>query len=82
MVIVYSTPGCPQCVATYKQLDKHGIEYRVVDITVDPVAFEYVIGLGYQKAPVVVVDEVTHWAGFRPDLILKTAANIRELVSA
>jgi hypothetical protein len=28
-----------------------------------------VLALGYLQAPVVVVDETTHWAGFRPSLI-------------
>ena len=35
-ITVYSKPACVQCVATYKALDKQGIDYRKVDITLDP----------------------------------------------
>lgn len=67
-VTVYTQPSCVQCTMTRKQLDKLGIEHRVVDVTADPEAHAYVTGLGYTAAPVVVVnDGEEHWAGFRPD---------------
>ncbi|ACZ31454.1 glutaredoxin-like protein NrdH [Xylanimonas cellulosilytica DSM 15894] len=67
-ITVYSKPACVQCDATYRALDKKGIEYTVVDITQDAEALEMVRGLGYLQAPVVVAGE-THWSGFRPDQI-------------
>ena len=67
-VTVYTKPNCPQCTMTKKQLDRLGIEHRVIDVTVDPDAHAYVTGLGYQQAPVVVVgDGENHWGGFSPD---------------
>lgn len=73
-VTVYSKPACVQCTATYRALDRKGIPYTVVDLTEVPEALAYVCDLGYVQAPVVVVDEHTHWAGFRPDMISRTAA--------
>jgi len=75
-ITVYTKPACVQCNATYKALDKNGLEYTVVDISQDDEAREYVLALGYLQAPVVVVDTDTHWSGFRPDRIktLTTAA--------
>ena len=67
-IVVYSKPACVQCDATYRALDKRGIEYTVVDLTTDPVALELVRALGYLQAPVVVAGD-QHWSGFRPDLI-------------
>lgn len=67
-VVVYSKPACVQCDATYRALDKNGIDYTVVDIEADPAALEYVRGLGYLQAPVVVAGD-QHWSGFRPDQI-------------
>ncbi|WP_159794965.1 glutaredoxin-like protein NrdH [Puerhibacterium puerhi] len=67
-VTVYSKPACVQCDATYRALDKKGVEYTVVDITQDAEALEMVRGLGYLQAPVVVADG-DHWSGFRPDKI-------------
>lgn len=67
--IVYTKPACVQCNATYKALEKNGLDYEIVDITEDATAREYVMALGYLQAPVVVVDQDTHWSGFRPDRI-------------
>ena len=35
-VTVYTKPACVQCNATYKALDKQGVDYAVVDITAQP----------------------------------------------
>jgi glutaredoxin-like protein NrdH len=67
-ITVYTKPACVQCNATYKALDKAGLEYRVVDITEEPEARDYVMALGYLQAPVVVAGE-DHWSGFRPDRV-------------
>ncbi|MGP4057743.1 glutaredoxin-like protein NrdH [Mycobacterium sp. 4D054] len=72
-VTVYTKPACVQCNATYKALDKQGVDYAVVDITTDPEARDYVMALGYLQAPVVVAGE-DHWSGFRPDRIKALAA--------
>ncbi|WP_402466499.1 glutaredoxin-like protein NrdH [Isoptericola aurantiacus] len=78
-VTVYSKPACVQCDATYRALDRKGVEYTVVDITEDAEALEMVRGLGYLQAPVVVAGE-DHWSGFRPDRITAVAA--QQTVSA
>lgn len=75
-ITVYTKPACVQCNATYKALDKHGVEYTTVDISEDSEAREYVMSLGYLQAPVVVVDAETHWSGFRPDAIKALAASV------
>jgi glutaredoxin-like protein NrdH len=72
-VTVYSKPACVQCDATYRALDRKGVEYTVVDITQDAEALEMVRGLGDLQAPVVVAGD-THWSGFRPDQISAVAA--------
>ena len=70
---VYTKPNCVQCTATFKALDKAGITYAKVDISVDAEARDYVMALGYLQAPVVVAGD-DHWSGFRPDRI-KAAGN-------
>lgn len=75
-VTVYSTPSCQQCRMTYLHLDKLGIEYTAVDLT-DPKNTELLTWvtdeLGYNAAPVVVVDQdpENHWSHYRPDRIAK-----------
>ncbi|OCP18268.1 MULTISPECIES: glutaredoxin-like protein NrdH [unclassified Ensifer] len=67
-VTVYSKPACVQCTATYRALDRQGVNYEVIDISIDEDALETVKGLGYMQLPVVVAGP-DHWAGFRPDKI-------------
>lgn len=72
---VFSKPSCVQCTATYRALDKEGLQYEVVDISTDEAAFEQVMALGYRQAPVVMVGD-EHWSGFRPDLIQAAKAKL------
>nr|DAR59545.1 MAG TPA: glutaredoxin-like protein [Caudoviricetes sp.] len=75
-ITVYSKPRCQQCAATERKLDALAIDHAAVDVTEDIAALDYIRGLGYQQAPVVVVRDSTgavidHWSGFRPDRIKK-----------
>ncbi|MDN6428814.1 MAG: glutaredoxin-like protein NrdH [Propionibacterium sp.] len=76
-ITVYSKPMCVQCDATYRALDKQGLDYTSVDLTQDVEALEFVKTLGYQQAPVVVAGE-DHWSGYRPDRIKAAAAAAAE----
>ncbi|KSU54484.1 MULTISPECIES: glutaredoxin-like protein NrdH [unclassified Gordonia (in: high G+C Gram-positive bacteria)] len=74
-ITVYTKPACVQCHATYKALDKQVLTYQVVDISADDDARDYVMSLGYQQAPVVVIDDGQQsWSGFRPDRVKALAA--------
>jgi len=75
-ITVFSKPGCVQCNATYRALDKKGIEYNVISIAEDPSALSLVVSKGKQQMPVVVVDvdgdwndENNCWTGFHDDKI-------------
>lgn len=65
--ILYGKPGCVQCTATERYLDREKIPYTKIDVSQDDAAFEYVTQtLGYQQVPVVESGE-DHWYGFVPD---------------
>jgi glutaredoxin-like protein NrdH len=55
-------------------LKKNSIEFEEVDMSADPIALEMVKSLGYTSAPVVIVDEIDHWSGFRMDKIQNLSA--------
>jgi glutaredoxin-like protein NrdH len=74
-ITVYSKPACVQCTATYRALDKQGVEYEIFDVSVDEKALETVKSLGYLQAPVVVTGD-DHWSGFRPDKIAALAVQV------
>lgn len=65
-ITVYTKPSCVQCNATKRALDKAGVEYDLIDISVDEAAHEHVVSLGYSQAPVVETP-AAHWSGFRPE---------------
>jgi len=73
MVTVYSKSNCSQCKATYRQMDKFGIEYMVVDVETDKDSFDALVAEGYRAMPVVKTDSEC-WSGFRPDKIQALAA--------
>ena len=71
-ITLYTKPACVQCNATKKALDRAGLDYTTVDVTVDDEARDYVMALGYVQAPVVEANG-EHWSGFRPDKIAELA---------
>lgn len=75
-VTVYSTgPTCMQCTMTKRALTAAGVEFEEVNVRENAAAMTYISDeLGYSQAPVVVIDEHDHWAGFQPDQIARVAA--------
>ena len=65
MITVYTKPACVQCEQTKKLLTSKGLEFETIDITEDVAAYEKVVALGFQAAPVVITDDDA-WAGFNP----------------
>lgn len=80
-ITVYSKPHCVQCDATKRALNKAGLAYDVIDITEDANALATVKALGYVQAPVVVTD-VDHWSGFRPEKVKNLAGTRERTVAA
>lgn len=67
-ITVFSKEFCVQCTATYRALDRLGLDYEVVRIDEDQRALDAIRAMGYLQAPVVMAGD-QHWSGFRPDLI-------------
>lgn len=83
-VVLYSKPGCVQCISTERALTANQIDYRKIDVTESAQAEARVRELGYSALPVMdipfdreVIDtdgtRAQHWYGFRPDLISQLA---------
>ena len=78
MITVYTKPNCSMCDATKTMLDKYDLEYTSIDFMANPDALDKVIAMGYQQAPVVVVDNdgvEESWSGYEPTKIAKQAMN-------
>lgn len=65
-ITVFDKPDCPQCAATIRRLDKRGIPYTVQS-ALDHL--DEIKAAGFSAAPVIAVDGVLAWSGFRPDKI-------------
>ena len=59
MLIMYSTPWCGYCHRLKSQLDREGIQYKVIDIEQDPESAEYVMSVngGNQTVPTLRFDD-------------------------
>lgn len=74
MITVYTKPACVQCDATKKHLDKLNLTYETIDITQDEEAYNKIVGLGFQAAPVVITRDDS-WSGYQPAKINELAGN-------
>jgi glutaredoxin-like protein NrdH len=71
-ITVYTKPGCVQCRATERALQRAGLDYEAIDVTADADARDFVLSLGYLQVPVVLAAD-RHWSGYRPDHITDLA---------
>lgn len=68
-VIVYSKPKCTKCEFTKRVLDKKGIEYEVRDVEESDVYLNEIVEMGFKGLPVVVIDGMEPFTGFKPDIL-------------
>lgn len=72
-VVVYSTQKCGQCKMTYKDLERHNVNFEVIDVSGDEDMMNKLRDMGFKQFPVVMAGEES-WNGFRPDKIKALAA--------
>ena len=65
---VYTTPDCPGCTMTKRQLDKAGVVYKVVDLSGRPDLIKQFQAEGLRQAPIIEMDG-QRTAGFDPTRI-------------
>lgn len=63
-VLLYTSPGCPDCAAVRRYLDTRHIPYETKDITSAGVADEVKSRYGVRVAPVTVIDGKAIWGTF------------------
>lgn len=68
MVTLYSKPGCPQCMASKRDLDKLEIAHTYIDVSKDFDAYTYLKSRDILSMPFVETDDEA-WTGYRPDKI-------------
>jgi len=68
-VILYTSPGCPDCAAVRAWLQQHDVPYTERDVTQPGVADEAKQRYGVRIAPITVIDERTFFYGTADDQI-------------
>lgn len=69
-ITVFTKNGCPQCEMTKNVLKGEGIEFEVRNVEEDEEAFTYVVEtLKLRQMPVVEVEGLEPFSGFRPDIL-------------
>ena len=66
---VYTTPNCPGCEMTKRQLDKAGVVYEAVDLSGRSDLVEQFRAEGLRQAPVIETSDGQRTAGFDPSRI-------------
>lgn len=85
MVTIYTRYDCQPCRLTKVFFEARGIDYREINVEDEPAGLNFVKGMGYQSAPVIVVDfnvegmEGEHWTGLRPDKLEQLAKSINSV---
>lgn len=67
-VTVWSRPGCVQCEATVRHLNRCQVDHQVRNLDEDPSQLQEFVDAGIRQAPIVQTATAT-WSGYRPDLI-------------
>lgn len=70
-ITVLSKNNCMQCEFTKKFLNDNNLEFEEINVEEDSGAMEYAKLLGFTSMPVVLVDGMDPWGGFRPDELMK-----------
>ena len=76
--MVYIKPSCVQCTATFRELDRRGLEYETADLATDKKALERADDIGYSQGPIVFTPFGDHWSGFRPDLVAELVVDLAQ----
>jgi glutaredoxin len=63
-VIVYTSPGCPDCAAVKRYLKAHGVVFEERDISHPGVAEEAKARYGVRVAPITVIDGAASYGTF------------------
>lgn len=56
-VTIFTQPGCQPCRMTKQMLNTRNINFEEIDIAESPAALDFVKGLGFKEAPVVLITD-------------------------
>ena len=82
LAVLYSKPGCKDCIGTARSYLKYGVPFVKVDVLQDQESLEYVLGLGVQQMPYNRTARGESWTGYRMDLLMQHRMGLAALATA
>jgi glutaredoxin-like protein NrdH len=76
-ITVYTKNDCVQCKMTKKFLEQMGVNYKTINIDEQPEYVDYLKARGHRQTPVVAIDGLEEFTGFRPDVLKKAIADAK-----
>ncbi|WP_220741026.1 glutaredoxin-like protein NrdH [Leuconostoc miyukkimchii] len=73
-VTVYTKYNCVQCKMTKKFLEAQGIAFKEINIEEDTQYVDTLKADGFRQTPVVSIEGMAKFSGFRPDVLKKISA--------
>ena len=73
-VTIYTKYNCVQCKMTKKYLEAQGIAFKEVNIEEETQYVDELKANGYRQTPVVAIEGMPSFSGFRPDVLKKISA--------
>ena len=73
-VTIYTKYNCVQCKMTKKFLEEQGIAFKEVNIEEETQYVDELKANGYRQTPVVAIEGMPSFSGFRPDVLKKISA--------
>ncbi|NLT85868.1 glutaredoxin-like protein NrdH [Leuconostoc sp.] len=73
-VTIYTKYNCVQCKMTKNFLEAQGIAFKEVNIEEETQYVDELKANGYRQTPVVAIEGMPSFSGFRPDVLKKISA--------
>ncbi|MDR2660759.1 MAG: glutaredoxin-like protein NrdH [Lactobacillaceae bacterium] len=75
-ITVYTRADCVQCKMTKRFLEQNGVPFKIINIDEKPEFIAKLKANGHHQIPVVSVEGVEEFTGFRPDTLKRLIASV------
>ena len=82
LAVLYSKPGCKDCIGTARSYLKYGVPFVKVDVMQDQEALEFVLASGHKQMPFNRTARGESWTGYRIDKLMEHRMGLVALAAA
>ena len=82
LAVLYSKPGCKDCIGTARSYLKYGVPFVKVDVMQDQEGLEFVLATGKTQMPYNRTARGESWTGYRIDKLMEHRMGLVALAAA